>query len=378
MGFLFDIYYISYPTNLYRIKMEVESLTNQLAALKEENRILTEKSLRYEMLFELSEDAILVIEDNTFTDCNHAVVKMLGYKNKNQFLNTHPSELSPERQPDGQLSFEKAQNMMELAISNGSHRFEWIHTKANGENFPVEVWLSAIKYHDKLLINTTWRDLTEIKKTETKIQNSLLEKETLLKEVHHRVKNNMQIITSLLSLQANTNNNQAIKEQFNACQYRINSMATIHEMLYQSEIFSKIEYGSYLQQLITHLINSIKGVDNNITLQLQSDDINLNIDTAIPLGLLINEIITNALKYGVKNSDAGIISVNLEKIEGVHYRLKIGDDGVGISETNNSTTKKTLGLKLINRLSSQLGGKFKRDNSKKGTHYILNFTEIIS
>jgi len=358
--------------------MEVESLTNQLAALKEENRILTEKSLRYEMLFELSEDAILVIEDNTFTDCNHAVVKMLGYKNKNQFLNTHPSELSPERQPDGQLSFEKAQKMMDLAISNGSHRFEWIHTKANGEDFPVEVWLSAIKYQNRLLINTIWRDLTEIKKTEAKIQNSLLEKETLLKEVHHRVKNNMQIITSLLSLQANTNNNYAIKEQFNACQYRINSMATIHEMLYQSEVFSKIEYGNYLQQLIKHLINSIKGVDNNITLQLQSNDINLNIDTAVPLGLLINEIVTNALKYGIKNNDSGIISVNIEKIEGMRYILKIGDDGVGISETSNSTTKKSLGLKLINRLSSQLGGEIEQDNSKKGTHYILNFTELIS
>ena len=359
--------------------MEVESLTNQIATLKEENRILTEKSLRYEMLFELSEDAILVIEDNAFTDCNHAVVKMLGYKNKNQFLNTHPSELSPEKQPDGQLSFEKAQKMMELAISNGNHRFEWIHTKANGENFPVEVWLTAIKYQDKLLINTTWRDLTEIKKTEAKIQNSLLEKETLLKEVHHRVKNNMQIITSLLSLQANTNtNNSAIKEQFNACQYRINSMATIHEMLYQSEVFSKIEYGHYLQQLITHLISSIKGVDNNIILQLQSDDIHLNIDTAIPLGLLINEIVTNALKYGIKNNDSGIISVKLEKIEEVQYRLEIGDNGVGISDINSPTTKKTLGLKLINRLSSQLRGKIERDSSKKGTHYILNFTELIS
>jgi len=358
--------------------MEVESLTNQLASLKEENKKLKEKSLRYEMLFELSEDAILIIEDNTFTDCNHAVVKMLGYKNKNQFLNTHPSELSPERQPDGQLSFEKAQKMMELAISNGSHRFEWIHTKANGENFPVEVWLSAIKYQDKLLINTTWRDLTEFKKTEAKIQNSLLEKETLLKEVHHRVKNNMQIITSLLSLQANSNNNHAIKEQFNACQYRINSMATIHEMLYQSEVFSRIEYGNYLKQLITHLINSIKGVENNITLKLQSDDINLNIDTAIPLGLLINEIITNALKYGIKNNDTGIISVNLEKIEGVHYKLEIGDNGLGIPETNKSTTKKSLGLKLIKRLSSQLRGGIERDYSKKGTHYILNFTELIS
>lgn len=357
--------------------MEVESLTSQIADLKEKNRMLTEKSLRYEMLFELSEDAILVIENNTFTDCNYAVVKMLGYKNKSEFLNTHPSELSPERQPDGQLSFEKAQKMMELAISNGNHRFEWIHTKANGENFPVEVWLSAIKYQDKLLINTTWRDLTEVKKAEAKIQNSLLEKETLLKEVHHRVKNNMQIITSLLSLQANTNDNNAIKEQFNACQYRINSMATIHEMLYQSEMFSKIEYGNYLQQLITHLINSIKGVDNNITLQLKSDNINLNIDTAIPLGLLINEVITNALKYGIRNNDPGIISVNLEKINSTNYKLEIGDNGEGIPITSNSTSKKSLGLKLINRLSSQLRGEIERDNSKPGTHYILNFTELI-
>lgn len=358
--------------------MEVELLTNQLSSLKEENKILKEKSLRYEMLFEMSDDAILVLEDNMFSDCNHAVVKMFGYKNKSQIINKHPSEFSPERQPDGQLSFEKAQKMIELSIIKGSHHFEWLHTKANGDNFPVEVWLNTVKYKDKLLVNAICRDLTERKKTEAKIQNSLLEKETLLKEVHHRVKNNMQIITSLLSLQANTNNNHVIKEQFNACQYRINSMATIHEMLYQSEVFSKIEYDNYLQQLITHLINSIKGEDNNIILQLQSDDIHLNIDTAIPLGLLINEIVTNALKYGIKNNDSGIISVKLEKIEEVQYKLEIGDNGFGISNINSSTTKKSLGLKLINRLSSQLRGKIERDNSKKGTHYILNFSELIS
>ena len=127
--------------------MNNASTANKLSVLEEENKKLKEKSLRYEMLFELSDDAILVIENNKFTDCNHAVVKMLGYENKSQFLNTHPSELSPERQPDGQLSFEKAQKMMALAISNGSHHFEWIHTKANGDNFPVEVWLSAVPFH---------------------------------------------------------------------------------------------------------------------------------------------------------------------------------------------------------------------------------------
>jgi len=364
-------------------ELESKALMKRIAELESQKKKmeegvvqLKEKALRYELLFELSDDAILVIEDGTFTDCNQAVVKMLGYENKNQLLNTHPSELSPERQPDGRLSFEKAQEMMSLAVEKGSHHFEWIHTKANGDNFPVEVWLSSVKYKDKWLINTIWRDLTEIKKAEAKINASLTEKEILLKEIHHRVKNNLQIITSLLSLQSGMNDDLLIKEQFNTCQHRINSMAMIHEMLYQTEAFTKIEYGDYLQKLIKQLIRSIKGTKANVKVDISSNKISLNIDTAIPLGLLVNEIVTNSLKYGIQADQAGTLFVHIERIDTKKYCMTIGDDGVGFDESTISNSNNSLGLRLIKTLSVQLNGKIERDLSKKGTHYVLYFEEV--
>lgn len=133
---------------------------------KQAENALLESQEKYKSLFNQTDSAILVIEDNKFVDCNDAVVKMLGYENKTQVLQTHPSELSPERQGDGRSSYEKIEEMMALAIKNKSHRFEWTHRKANGEIFPVEVWLSIVNHRGKQLIHTVWRDLTEKKKNE--------------------------------------------------------------------------------------------------------------------------------------------------------------------------------------------------------------------
>lgn len=128
---------------------------------------------KFQELFEKSSDALLIIENNIFTDCNIATSKMLGYSSKNEFLNVHPSKLSPEVQPDGKNSFEKAEEMMRLAFKKSSHRFEWIHTKKNGENFPVEVLLTTItnKPNNKV-IYCVWRDITERKKGELKLKES--------------------------------------------------------------------------------------------------------------------------------------------------------------------------------------------------------------
>ncbi len=133
---------------------------------------------KYRILFEKSKDAILIIENQAFVDCNQATIDMLEYKNKAELLDKHPSELSPEFQPDGQDSFTKAQEMMTTALNKGSHRFEWDHVKANGDVFPVEVVLTTISNEkDKEIIHTIWRDITYRKKVERIRQR---EKDTLL------------------------------------------------------------------------------------------------------------------------------------------------------------------------------------------------------
>ncbi|KAB2837508.1 MAG: PAS domain S-box protein, partial [Melioribacteraceae bacterium] len=130
---------------------------------------LKESEEKYRTLFEQSKDAMLIIDKNIFVDCNDAALKMLRFKSKDELLNTHPSALSPEVQPDGRLSYEKAEEMMSIAKEMGSHRFEWVHRKADGEDFFVEVSLTIIPYQKRQIIHTSWRDITDRKKAEEKI-----------------------------------------------------------------------------------------------------------------------------------------------------------------------------------------------------------------
>jgi PAS domain S-box-containing protein len=127
---------------------------------------------RYQELFERSTDANLIIVDEKFVDCNAATIKMLGYKDKQELLNTHPSQLSPERQPNGQLSYVKANKMMSIAFEKGSHRFEWDHKRANGEVFPVEVLLTSIPEDNKRSLHVVWRDITDRKKADASLRES--------------------------------------------------------------------------------------------------------------------------------------------------------------------------------------------------------------
>ncbi len=206
-------------------------------------------------------------------------------------------------------------------------------------------------------------------------EHRLLERNTLLKEIHHRVKNNLQIITSLLSLQSSFIDDEQVKALFRYGQYRINSMAIVHEMLYKNSDLSRINYGEYLHQLVGTLITSMKGSKNQIKLHIDVDDLFLNIDTSIPLGLLINEIVTNSLKYGFKNGE-GTISIEVRKLKYPNFILHIGDNGTGFPDDINFRNTVTLGLKLIHKLALQLRGNVEKDNSKKGTHYIITFQEI--
>lgn len=210
------------------------------------------------------------------------------------------------------------------------------------------------------------------------LANQVHEKENLLKEVHHRVKNNLQTVSSLLSLQSRNIETGPMKGLLKGTQNRVIAMAMVHEMLYMRNDISHIEYKSYVLELGEYLIRSIKGNDNNVDLKIDIPNIKLGIDTAIPLGLLINETLTNALKYGIESDNEGEISIKLRQDTEKEncYILEIGDNGIGFPETINHKTTKSLGLKLIHNLTRQLRGTIERDNSKKGTNYIIKFQEI--
>lgn len=221
------------------------------------------------------------------------------------------------------------------------------------------------------------KEANEILVSKNKEQEFLInEKIMLLKEVHHRVKNNLQAVTSLLNLQGKYTNNSQFENLFKNCQNRIKSMLIIHEMLYNSEDVSKLNYVDYLQKLVSELVLSMKGKEHNIELDIDIPDIELDIDTSIPLGLLVNEIITNSLKYGIVNETPGSIHLKIEKKNDNSYELLIGDNGVGFNEDANFHNSTTLGLKLIKRLIVQLKGTIEKLSSEKGTNYVITFPII--
>ncbi|NVN18847.1 sensor histidine kinase [Muricauda sp. HICW] len=215
-------------------------------------------------------------------------------------------------------------------------------------------------------------------KSRNEIQERIDEKEILLKEVHHRVKNNLQTVSSLLSLQSRSIDDSKISNIIKSSQNRVVSMAMVHEMLYKRDDYlSKIELKPYVQELCDYLVRSVKGSVNDVKVNLDINNYKLSIDTVIPLGLIINETITNALKYGIAEVRNGEIHVSVEKIGNNRYKMHLGDNGIGYSEEINPKTSNSLGLKLIYNLARQLRGTITRDYDKKGTHYTIEFEEVI-
>ncbi len=348
---------------LARINVNLENI------IKDRTEALSESERKYRTLFDKTRDALLIIENNKFVDCNAAALQMLGYKTKSELFETHPSKLSPPTQPDGRLSFEKAEEMMALALRDGSHRFEWVHRKVTGEDFWVEVSLTAIPIQDHQIIHTAWRDITDRKKAEASIQASLEEKVILLREVHHRVKNNLQIIISLVNLQMRQTDDPEVKKIMSETQNRVRAMSLVHEKLYRSESLSRIDFADYTRYLATQLLSYYGPDTRKVRLDFVMGKIMVDINTAVPLGLLINEIVSNALKHAFPNGREGTISIS-GGYTGDLITLVVKDNGIGISADFDWKNTTSLGMRLVNSLIDQIDGTIVLDRSQ-GTTFTI-------
>ncbi len=219
-----------------------------------------------------------------------------------------------------------------------------------------------------------FQDITKQKKSEDKIKASLKEKELLLKEIHHRVKNNLQIISSLLNLQSSYIKDKESLEIFRESQNRVKSMALIHEELYKASNLSQIDFKKYVENLINHLYQSYRLVSKTVTFTINTKDISLDIETAIPLGLIINELVSNSLKYAFKKNNIGQIFVDLKNID-TSFELIVSDNGVGLPKGFDFTNTNTLGSQLVISLTDQIDGSIKIDNSD-GAKFTIRFEEL--
>lgn len=218
------------------------------------------------------------------------------------------------------------------------------------------------------------KDITERKLAEEKLRASLREKETLLKEIHHRVKNNLQIITSLLNLQSMNIPEATTRELFMMAQNRVRSMALVHEKLYQSENLELIDFKSYLEQLVHEIIMTYESSAGMAALKVESEEISLPVNLAIPCGLIVTELLTNAVKYAFPPGWKGkpLIRVSLESEGDALLRLSVHDNGVGIPADSDTKKSEKLGLSLVNILVRQIEGEL-QISREKGTTFSCIF-----
>ncbi len=329
---------------------------------------------RFRAVAESAVDAIITTDVNgKVLFCNSSLKSIFGYK-KGEIIGKNLTVLMPERMKKDYIKG------LEMFRFSGEHdrvgkTLKTIGLRKDGTEFPFEMSLASWKSGDSNFFTSIIRDITENENAKTQIVESLYEKETLLKEIHHRVKNNLQIISSLLDLQENY-----VKEDVTAVnvlkesQNRVLSMAMIHEMLYQSKDLSHINFSDYLRSLISNLFHTY-GVANRIVSVVDVEDCYLNVETSVPLGLIISELLSNSLKYAFPDDRTGEIRIAIEG-ENDGFKLLISDDGIGFPiDIDFRHVSTSLGLQLVNSLVDQLDGTIELDNNK-GTKFIIRFREL--
>jgi two-component sensor histidine kinase len=229
--------------------------------------------------------------------------------------------------------------------------------------------------HNRAYYDTVVRLLMTVlerKIAEEQVEASLTEKEIMLKEIHHRVKNNLQVISSLLNLQSGTIEDDETIALFTESQARVRSMALIHEQLYRSADLARVDFAAYVQELTSYLLTSYRRQSNGIRFQIACDEVYLDVTTAIPCGLIINELASNALKHAFPNGQPGTVGVELVAVDEATYRLTVWDDGAGFPEDLDFRHTNSLGLQLVTSLTEQLEGSvaLRREN---GTAFEIVF-----
>ena len=331
-----------------------------------ERKNMEEALRRQAALIDLSPDAIMCRkQDGTITFWSRGAEKLYGWSSTEAIGQTTERILNT-------VFPEPFEAIMETLRKAGQWTGELIHTTRDGRKLTVESrWLHEPGTDELMESNV---DITERKQSEEQIGRSLQEKELLLKEVHHRVKNNMQIISSMLRLQSRTVTDPVARSMLDESQNRIRSMSLIHEQLYATDDLARISPHDYIERLTQNLVRSYAGGGSRIRIDLRIDpDLSLDLDTAIPCGLIINELVSNALKYAFPGGTEGTISLSLRRAGEEKYELMSGDNGIGLPEGFEVANSKTLGLQLVQSLVRELRGIMHIDN-RHGTRFTITFS----
>ncbi|MHC0066234.1 PAS domain S-box protein [Nostoc sp. UIC 10890] len=356
------------PISIGIVVVETSDVYDELRLRKRAEQML---ELQAVITRNMAEGICLVrATDGVFVYTNPKFEQMFGYE-PGELIGQHVSivnygdELTTPQEVN--------QAIKTAVIQHGEATYEVQNVKKDGTPFWCSATTSVFGHpeYGSVLV-AVQQDITEQKQAKEKIKASLKEKEVLLKEIHHRVKNNLGIVSSLLQMQCRRTEDPVVRAILRDSQNRIASIALVHEKLYRSEDLADIDFAQYIPDLTTHLFDSYNVNSSQIQLNIQVDNASLDIETAIPCGLIINELVSNALKYAFVGNRGGEIEVKFyQELESILI-LIIRDNGIGLPENFDRKKAKTLGITLVQGLVKQLRGKLEID-SQQGTQFKITF-----
>jgi two-component system, sensor histidine kinase PdtaS len=243
----------------------------------------------------------------------------------------------------------------------------------DGSEIPIEIGLNPLRTDEGLFVLSSVVDITERKRFEQKLRDQLRERDVLLQEIHHRVKNNLQVISSLISLQLGRMEPGRSYDALQECSLRVLAIAHIHEQLYLSRNFARVPFSEYAHNLAAIVFRTTGVSPERVHLQLELEPISIAVDAAIPCGLILSEVLTNALKHGFPHERRGSVRIELRRLEEARLLLAVSDDGVGLPDGFDPARCDSLGMQLIQTLAGQIGGEFTLTSDGAGARFELSF-----
>lgn len=315
----------------------------------------------FRLAFEVAPLGLLISDrDGKILFANARLETMFGYP-RAELVGKHVAQLVPSRyrarEPELRAAFFDAPSARVLGARRDLHGL-----RKDGTEMPIEIELSPLETATGVFAVSSIMDVSERRRTIQQLRQrseefaaSAKERDLLLQEVHHRVKNNLQVISSLINLQIRKGSGGAPHEVLTECKRRVEAIGLIHEKLYQSRDYTRVPFSDYARSLARNIVHASDASMSGIELQIESDDISLPVDKAISCGLILNELITNAMKHAFSEGDRGRLYVGLHRIADHRVRLRVKDSGIGLREPEQSSAT-SLGLLLVNTLTAQLEG----------------------
>ncbi|MBF0321254.1 MAG: DUF3365 domain-containing protein [Nitrospirae bacterium] len=358
----------------FELKETNARLVEEINERKTAEEVITESETKFRSLIQSVMDGIISTDSQgIIVAFNSGAESLFGYA-ADEVINKSISILIPERLAGAYARAFKTFQMLGESYMAGK-RVEFEGVRKDGSEFSFDISLSSWKTKTGTFYTGIARDITARKKMEDQINASLREKVVLIREIHHRVKNNMQIIISLLNIQSGLIKNPADAEIFNETKNRILAMSLVHERLHQSETLADIDFADYVGKLAIGLFRSYGVNPSRVRLTIDIPSLTIGVDMAVSCGLVLNELLSNSLKYAFKDGRSGEIGIAVSCHDD-QYDIEIWDDGAGLPESVNLRGNETLGHQLVvSIVENQLRGTVNLDR-EKGTRFKINFSEV--